>query len=180
MKLEADARIAFPRDVVWGAYRDRLPELVPHLPNVRRITVESREDAVGGDPDRVDLVNIWEANADIPKIISGIVKPDALAWVDRASWDQGAWTCDWRIEPRVFTNNVRCGGRNTYREEGDITVLEIRGELEVDPSGIPGVPRMLAGKVAPAVEKFVVNLIRPNLLSVAEGLERFLREEESR
>lgn len=177
MKLEADARIAFPQETVYLAYRDRLPDLVPYLPDIRTIVVEAREEGVGGDPARVDLVNVWSAKADIPKVLQAIVKPEALAWVDRAKWNQAAWTCEWTIEPRVFTSNVRCSGATTYRSEGDHTILEIRGDLGVDPKGIPGVPRLLAGTVAPAVEKFVVNLIKPNLLSVAQGVERFLQDQ---
>lgn len=178
MKLEADARIAFPRETVFAAYRDRLPELVPHLPNVKAIRVVERMDGVDGQPQRTKMTNVWDANADIPKLLHSVVKPEALAWDDHAEWDEGAWTCRWRIEPRVFTRNVRCEGLNTFRLVGDGTVLEIRGELEVDARGIPGVPKLLAGKIAPAVEKFVVNLIKPNLISTAAGLERFLRSEQ--
>lgn len=175
MKLEADARIAFPREMVYAAYRDRLPEMVPYLPNVRAIRVESRDDYP--EQGRTELVNVWEANAEIPKILGSFVKPDALAWTDRATWHQGAWTCDWRIEPRVFTQSVKCWGTNTYREDGEATILEIRGELEIDAKGL-GVPRMLAGKVAPAVEKFIVNLIKPNLVSTADGLEQYLKQQQ--
>lgn len=178
MKLEADARIAFPRETVYAAYRDRLPELTPYLPNVRAITVQSREEAVGGNPARLDLVNLWEAKADIPSLLQGIVKPESLAWIDRAAWDDEAWACDWQIEPKIFSQNVRCSGRTSYRADGDATIQEIRGELEFDPSGIRGVPSFLAGRIAPTVEKFVVHLIRPNLLSVAEGLERFLKDQQ--
>ena len=42
MDLSADARLSFPRPVVFSAYRDRLSELLPFLPNVRRIEVKSR------------------------------------------------------------------------------------------------------------------------------------------
>lgn len=177
MKLEADARIPFPRETVFKTYRDRLPELVPFLPNVRSVEVQAREEAVGGNPARLNMVNLWRANADIPKILQGFVSSEALAWIDRAEWDGDAWCCHYRIEPKVFTDNVRCEGINTYRADGDHTVLEMRGDLTVDAKGIPGVPRLLASTVSPAVEKFVVSLIRPNLLSVAEGLERFLEAE---
>lgn len=177
MLLEADAPIAFPRDVVFAAYRDRLPELLPYLPNVKAITVQSREDAVGGNPARTDLVNLWQGKADIPKVLQSIVKPESVAWIDRAQWDGEAWTCHWAIEPKVFTDNVTCKGTNFYRADGDRTVLEIRGELTVDPKGIPGVPRFLAGTVGPQVEKFVVGLIKPNLISTAKGLEQFLRDQ---
>ncbi|MEO1232817.1 MAG: DUF2505 family protein [Myxococcota bacterium] len=177
MKLEADAHIPFPRETVFTTYRDRLPELVPYLPNVRSVEVTSKETDVGGNSARVDLVNLWRANADVPKVLQAFVSPEALAWIDRAEWDAEGFRCHYRIEPKVFTDNVRCEGTNTYREDGAGTVLEMRGELTVDARGIPGVPRLLAGTISPAVEKFVVSLIRPNLLSVAEGLERFLQDE---
>jgi hypothetical protein len=173
MKLEADARIRFPRELVYRTYRDRLPELVPHLPNVKKITVQRREDDAGG-PGVTRLLNLWEAKGDIPKVAQGVLKPEMLAWLDHATWNQGAWTCDWRIETRMFTENVRCGGHNEYVEDGDHTILKIRGELEMTLKGIPGVPSFLAGTVTPHVEKFIVSLLTPNLLSVAEGVERFL------
>jgi hypothetical protein len=48
MKLEADAKIAFPRELVYSTYRDRLHELVPFLPDVKGITVTTRTDEPGG------------------------------------------------------------------------------------------------------------------------------------
>lgn len=177
MKLEADARIPFPREVVYSTYRDRLPELVPHLPNVEAITVQKREDAPEGRAGVTKLLNLWKAKGDVPKVAQGVLKPEMLAWLDHATWDQNAWTCDWRIETRMFTENVRCSGHNTYEEVDGETILRIRGHLEVNLKGIPGVPGFLAGKVTPFVEKFIVDLLTPNLLSVAKGLEGFLRAE---
>ncbi len=62
-------------------------------------------------------------------------------------------------------------------QDGEGAILKIRGDLDVSLKGIPGVPRLFAGKIAPVVEKFIVNLIKPNLLSVAKGLEDFLKAE---
>lgn len=173
MKLHADARIAFPRPVVFSAYRDRLPEMLPYLPDIKKITVESREDLDGGIS---KLHNVWEAASEVPKIAQRIITPDMLAWNDFAEWNENDWTCDWNIKTRLFTDNVSCGGRNEYLEDGDGTLLKIRGELDVNLKGIPGVPSFLAGTVAPHVEKFIVDLLTPNLISIAGGLERFLQE----
>ncbi len=176
MKLEADARIAFPREVVYRAYRDSLPEMIPYLPNVKQITVKEREDSLGGVEGKTRLLNLWEGKADdIPKLAQGVIKPDMIGWLDYATWNQNNWSCDWRIETRVFTENVRCSGHNEYIEDGENTILKIRGELEINLKGIPGVPRLLAGKVTPHVEKFIVNLLTPNLVSVADGLEAYLK-----
>ena len=173
MKLEADAHIAFPRPVVFSAYRDRLPEMLPYLPDIKAITVQSRDEP---EPSITKLINVWEAQSDIPKIAQRIITPDMLAWTDHATWNQDKWTCDWQIETRLFTENVTCGGHNEYLEDGKGTLLKIRGELDVRLKGIPGVPSFLAGSVKPHVEKFIVDLLKPNLLSIAGGLERFLKE----
>lgn len=173
MELKADARIAFPRPEVFSTYRDRLPELVPYLPDVKQIQVLKREDEGG----IVRMTNEWVASTQIPKVAQAVIKPEMLVWLDHAEWDAQAYTCDWRIETRMFTQQVRCQGHNTYIERDGGTELQIRGALDVDLKGVPGVPRFLAGRVAPHVERFVVEMLTPNLLSVAKGLEAFLRAE---
>jgi hypothetical protein len=174
MKVEADAYLDFPRELVFETYRDRLPELVPHLPDVERITVESREE----EGAIVRLVNRWQARAEVPKVARSIVKPEMMVWLDHATWDQDAWTVEWRIEHATFAEQVRCGGLNHYVADGDRTRLEIRGDLSVDAARIPGIPRMLAGTVAPVLERFIVGTIRPNLVSTADGVQAFLRSQE--
>jgi hypothetical protein len=171
MKIEADARISFPRELVFSTYRDRLPELVPHLPNIKKITVQKRDDDGAGIS---KLLNLWEARGEIPKVAQAIIKPEMVAWLDHALWNQNDWTCEWRTEPRMFTENIRCEGKNQYVVDGDRTILQIRGVLEIDLEGVPGVPKFLASRVAPHVEKFIVDLLKPNLISVADGLQKFL------
>ncbi|MCK6550467.1 hypothetical protein L6R52_31815 [Myxococcota bacterium] len=181
MKLEADSRLTFPRELVFSTYRDRLPRLVPHLPNIKGITVLKREDAPGGAQGISKLVNKWEAKGEIPKPAQTVIKPEMLTWLDYATWDENAWTVEWRIETQMFTENIKCGGKNRYLPDGpNGSILEIRGHLDVDLKGIPGVPRLLAGTIAPVVEKFVIALLTPNLTSVAKGLEAFLQEEARR
>jgi len=171
MKVEADTYVDFPRELVFRTYRDRLSELVPYLPNIKQITVESREDS----GDVIKLLNRWEANAEVPKVARSVVKPEMMVWLDHATWTESTWTCDWRIEHATFAEQVTCGGRNRYIDEGGRTRLEIRGELSVDAARIPGVPRMLAGTLAPVIERFIVQTIRPNLVSTADGVQAFLR-----
>jgi hypothetical protein len=177
MKLEADAPIAFPRPLVYSSYRDRLTELVPHLPNVKSIEVLEREDKPGGVEGVIRMLNLWRAQGDIPKVAQTVIKPEMLAWKDHARWNQNDWTCEWRVETQMFTENVKCGGTNRFVERGNETVLQIRGNLEVDLSGIRGVPKFLAGTIAPVVEKFIVALLTPNLVNVSKGLEAFLKSQ---
>jgi hypothetical protein len=39
---------------------------------------------------------------------------------------------------------------------------------------MPGVPRILAGRIAPKLESFIVMLITPNLEKVNQSIERYL------
>jgi hypothetical protein len=42
------------------------------------------------------------------------------------------------------------------------------------------VPRFLGSTLAPQIERFVVNLITPNLTEVADGLQRYLDQQPKR
>ena len=170
MKIEADAKLSYPREVVFASYRDKLVELVPHLPNVREIEIKSRDD----DGGITRMLNIWHAKGEIPKVAQSIIKPEMVCWEDHAIWNQDEWTCEWKVVPKFFTNNVVCQGKNQFVEQGDTTVLQIRGDLQIDAKGIPGVPRLLAGRIAPVIEKFIVGLLTPNLLTVSDGLVKYL------
>lgn len=173
MELSSDARIPFPRDVVFAAYRDDLVKLLPYLPNVRRIEVKSRKD----DGPRSDLVNIWHGGGEIPAAARAVLSESMLSWTDYATWLRDQWVCEWRIETHAFTEAVQCGGRNEFLEDGPgATILQIRGKLEIDAKKIRGVPGFLAGKVSSALEGFLGGKIEPNLFETTKGLTRYLQE----
>jgi hypothetical protein len=180
VKIEADSRMSYPRELCFRTYRDRLPELVPHLPNVKVIEERERDEAPDGNESQTRLLNLWKAVSEIPKLAQGIIKPDMLAWDDHALWDEEAFTCEWRVEPHIFKDRIQCRGKNHFVDNGDTCVLQIRGNLDIDLKGLPGVPKLISGKVGKAVEKFVVALLTPNLTSVSTGLEAFLKEEENK
>ena len=173
MDLSADARLPFPRSKVFAAYRDRMPELVPFLPNIKGIEVRARKDA----PPITELVNVWHGGGEIPAAARAFLSESMLSWTDHARWDEGAWTCSWRIEAHVFTEAVQCQGVNRFLEEGGETVLQIRGNLVIEPSRLKGVPRMLAGSVARTAEEVLGGKIRPNLVEVSGGLRRYLEQQ---
>jgi hypothetical protein len=173
MDIEADARIPFARERVFAAYRDRLVELVPYLPNIVRIVVVERREREAG---HVDLVNEWVGGGEIPEVARRILGDRTLSWLDHASWRAADFTCRWRTEVRVFPGAVHAAGDNRFFEDGPgRTRLAIRGALRCDADALP-VPRLLAGAVASAVEKMLVGRIAQNLRAVAAGVARLLEE----
>ena len=170
MELRADAKIAFPRAVVFIAYRDHLQELLTYLPNVRAVDQKSREENDG----KVELLNVWHGGGEIPAVARAFVSEKMLTWDDFATWDEGAFTCNWVIRPHAFTSAVDCKGQNRFFETDGKTTLEIRGALSIDAKKIPGVPGFLTGRVGKAVEEMLVSKIQPNLKATASGLNEFL------
>ena len=170
MELVADAKLPFPRPVVFAAYRDKLADLLEYLPNVREIVVQSRVDS----GEIATLVNVWHGGGEIPAAARAFLSEAMLSWTDHARWDESKWTCEWRIETHAFTEAVTCKGVNSFLEDGTGTTLQIRGQLTIDAKKIRGVPGVLAGKVGRVIEEFLGAKIRPNLIEVSDGLRKYL------
>lgn len=178
-QLDIRDTINFPRDLVFEMYRDKLPELDEYLPNIESITVERR--TVHGDGS-IELVNRWQAaRTEVPAVIRPFVKPELLQWHDYATWDSQAYECRWRTELVFLHGAITSEGVNYYRvlDENSMEV-HLTGTIHVDASKIPGVPRMLAGKVAGAVEAGVLKVTEPNLRAVNRGFEQYIAERHSR
>lgn len=171
MRIRSESRIHHPVDRVYRAYRDRLPDIAPYIPDVREIRVIERREREDG----VDLLNLWVGDADLPPVVRGVVRPDMLRWHDHAAWNDPGRYVDWRIELPAFDQQVRCEGRNRFEADGpDATRVVLSGDLEIRVDRVPGVPRALARRLAPKIEAFIVKLITPNLTRVNASLERYL------
>jgi hypothetical protein len=170
MELRADARLPFPRAQVFAAYRDKIVDLLPYLPNVRSIEVKTRKD----EGKIVRLLNVWRGGGEIPAAARAVLSEAMLTWDDEAVWNEDDWTCQWTIRTHAFTEAVRCEGKNLFREENGHTIIEIRGNIEIDARKIKGVPGFLAGKVGKTVAEFLVGKIQPNLVETTRGLQKYL------
>lgn len=147
------AVLKHPRDQVYLAIRDRLPALADRIADIRSIETEQRTEQADG---RVELVNTWRVDATVPAVLRGVIAQDQLAWTDRASWDPASWACTWRIEPHLHPDRVRCAGTTTFEPAmaGRGTRLTFAGSFEVVGS-IPGVPALIQGPAAAALEALV-------------------------
>ena len=174
MRIHSESIIEHPREAVFAAYRDRLSEVAKYIPDIKQIDVLRRDE----DGPRVSLHNLWIADREIPKMARGFIKPDMLRWDDFADWDQDTWICTWRLGIRAFPDGVKCSGSNTFVDlGGDRTKVVLGGDLTIDVKKIPGVPRLLAGRIGPQVERFIVSLITPNLERVNSSLGSYLDDQ---
>jgi hypothetical protein len=173
MEIRNDTVLTHPRALVYQTYRDRLPELVSMLPNVEYVRVLERRE----DGETVFLLNEWKAKGDVPEVAQRWIKPEMLRWKDHATWRGVRWEVDWRLEMAFMSDRVKVAGTNRFVDLGPArSRLELRGDLTIDAAGLPGVPRLLAGRFGAIVERFVLGLVQPNLVRTSEALQRFLDE----
>lgn len=171
MLIQSESRIAWPRAKVYAAYRDRLPEVAKYIPDVKAVVVLSRE----ARPTGVKLHNEWVGDREIPSYAAPFLKPEHLRWDDFAEWNDAEHSVAWTLKTRAFTEAVRCSGRNSFYEDGpNATRVVLTGDLTMDLADIPGLPGFLGKRLAPQVEKFIVQLIQPNLEQVNRSLQQFL------
>ena len=97
--VRADVLIGAPRLVAFRAYRDRLRELLPFLPDVRSLKVTKETVYRLG---RIERSQVWVGGGDIPAGLRMFVTPLALTWTDHAVWREGDIACAWE----VFTHEM--------------------------------------------------------------------------
>ena len=165
--------IPFSREQVFRTHRDRMADMVEYMPDIDTIEVVAREE----DGDLVRLVNHWAAaQTEVPRIARAFIKPEMLRWVDTASWDQSRWRCEWNIELGFLPEAISCRGHNEFEELKGKTRITMNGELSVNTDKVPGVPKLLGRKMTPQIEKFVINLIEPNMRETNKVVARYLTD----
>jgi hypothetical protein len=175
LKIKTSDLVQAPVDRVFKAARDDLPQLVPYLPNIGRIEVRERKE-LGSS--KTKIVNRWHAKAEIPAAAAKFVSQDLLSWEDTAEWDSERLSVTYELKSFVSAEIFQARGTNTFKKEADGTTrLEVAVELEIRPDKVPGVPRLLASMVKPAVEELIKKILTPNLTSLAKGLNGYFADQ---
>ena len=175
MEFDSESLVSHPAQAVLDTMIERMEDIVPFLDTVEGIEVISREELDGG---RIRIVRRWQGSeSSAPPALAAFVTPEMLSWVDTAVWVPEEFYVDWSIET-CMSDLYTCGGRNSFgpapSDPDNATLMRVKGSLTVYPDKVPGVPGFLARRLAPQVEKFVVNLLKPNLMDVAKGLQGYL------
>jgi hypothetical protein len=159
--------------IVWAAIRDRLPEIVRLLDDIEGVTMQSREELPDGT---VRLVNIWRAKPNLPAIVANHIKPEMLAWTDRAEYHPAVLVCSWKLEPHFLMERINCAGITRYEpamgRRGTRVTFDADFHLAVGP--LPGVPALLESAVSNAVEAFMTALVPRNFRKLMNALEKSL------
>jgi len=166
-----DVFVPFPREQVYLTYRDRLLDLLPYLPNVRRIEMKQNRQEAG----LLHQVQDWHGGGDIPAAARAFLSEDLLTWTNTTLWNDADCTADWRIQTHAFTEAVRCHGSNRFAEIERGTRIISQGTLNIDPQHLHGVPGFFRGAIAHTVEELLGSRIGPNFQQMAAGVTQYLQ-----
>lgn len=172
MIISTRTYLPFPRSLVFTTYRDRLPELVPYMPNIQGVAIKSRQE----QGEHIEQVNEWQGGGDVPAAARSILDESMLSWTEHALWDETNFTTAWKIETHAYTEAVLCKGHNHFLEQNQGTLITSEGELNIDSNKIKNVPAFIAKMVSGMVEDFLGKKIEPNLVQMGEGVHRYLEQ----
>ncbi len=172
MNFEYREEVSHPIAQVYPALRDRLVEIPAYMPELDRIDELSREHEGDG---LIRIVNEWHGNSrSAPKAVRPFVTKSMTIWRDYALWHDAEQRVEWRFETNHFETLYSCEGVNYIEENGAGTRIRLTGTLTVYPERVPGVPKLLARRLKPAVEKFLVGMVTPNLAILPKAVQALL------
>lgn len=164
MKLVFEQDVAGSPDHVYRILHDRFTDLPRHIPNLESITELHRE------PENAGVVRTrhrWKAEPGlIPAVARPFLKPSIFEWIGHAEWRAHERMVAFTFESEAFRNLYDCQGKFHVREVNGSAHIYIEAVLQVFASRVPGMPKLLAGRVNGIVEKTLINAIRPGLAAL--------------
>ena len=171
MRIDLESPVRHPRSLVYATYRDDLPTVAAHIPDVEAIVERAREERPPGPR----IHNEWISRSEVPLFLRPFVSAEMLRWDDYAQWHDADHSGSFDVKLRFFTDHVTWRGWNRFlAPTPSTTVVRVEGTIDVDVARIPGVPRMLVGTLKPRIERYVATVMGQNLHQMNASIERYL------
>jgi len=170
MRIDLSDPLPLSADVVFHLLRDDMPALVPYMDGADSITVTSRVE----NGDDVSLINRWIGSMDtVPSAVKKFASQDLISWDDHATWTASTKSCRWRLQPLRSVQIFTCSGTTTVTPTGDTSTLTMAIDLDIYPEKVPGVPKFLAKRVRPQVEKFISGHLTKSMRNLALSIRAY-------
>ena len=117
------------------------------------------------DEDSVTLALQYQFGGKLPSVVTRVIDPRKLSWVENTVVDTKAWIARFTITPTHYASFFTCSGEWRLSEIGGLTTRTMDGSLKVN-SPVP----FVGGQV----EKAIVSGLRERLAEEPPVLERWL------
>ena len=175
MEFLVEASVTRPAKRVLRVLMNELEGVTPYMKSVDEVTAMERHEHADG---RIHIVRRWQgASATSPAPLRPFLTRESLAWIDDAMWQPGAYKVDWQVTSNM-SRLYACSGTNYFEPHPerpeDWTRVRLTGDVRVHGDRFPGVPAFLGKRLAPKVEQFIIQRLKPNFQDLTSGLQRYL------
>jgi hypothetical protein len=160
MRIEREDFLFHSADDVYPLVRDRLHELLPHLPAIESIEILSRKPASKG---RTRVRSRWRIRP--PALLGRLLPAAAFVWDEDALWIDKSYC----VESTIHGYGYESRGKTSYEPASDWTRVRIEADVSFRPSSVD-VPAENLERIAAAAEQALREAIEPNLTALLDAL----------
>ena len=152
----------------------RFDEYEKFAPNVTHVDVLSQEKLPDG---REEIVARVFAEGWLPPMARAWFKQEDMNWKEHYIIDFEKLEVDFRIETPMFTEYVKCSGRNFVRAKAGGCEVLMDAEMNIGLFPIKGVPTAVVRGVLNVVEPFIGKLVNLNMKNYFTNVRKCMEKE---
>ena len=160
MRIEREEFLLHSADEVYPLVRDRLHELLPHLPGIESIEVLSRAAAGKG---KTRVKSRWRVHP--PALLGRLLPAAAFAWEEEALWVDKSYRVDSTIRGYGYESRAHIW----YEPASEWTRVRIEADVSLLPRSAD-IPAEHLEKVAAAAEQALRDAVEPNLAALLDAI----------
>jgi hypothetical protein len=166
MRIEREEFLLHSADDVYPLVRDRLPELLPHLPGIESIEVLSRTAVAKG---KTRVKSRWRIRP--PALLGRLLPAAAFVWEEDAVWIDKSY----RVDSTIHGYGYESRGKTWYEPASDWTRVRIEVDVSFRPHSVDIPPENLE-KIAVAAEQALREALEPNLAALLDAIRERLSD----
>jgi hypothetical protein len=166
MRIEREQFLLHPADRVYPFVRDRIEELLPHLPGVKSMQILSR---VSEGKGKTRVRSHWELRP--PPLLGRLLPASAFVWEEEALWIDKKYC----VESRVRGYGYESRAKTFYEPASDYTRVRIEAEVTFRPETVD-IPKESLEQILAQAEDTLREAIEPNMTALIEAIGERLGE----
>ena len=160
MRIEREEFLLHPADEVYPLVRDRIEELLPHLPGVESVEILSRQPAAKG---KTRVKSRWKLRP--PALLGRLLPAAAFVWEEEAVWNDKTYS----VESKIVGYGYQSRGKTVYEPASDYTRVRVEAEIEFRADSVD-IPKENLEKIVASAEEALREAIEPNMTALLEAI----------
>jgi len=160
MRIEREDYLLHPADAVYPLVRDRIEELLPHLPGVDSVEILSRVKEGKG---KTRVRSRWRVRP--PAFLGRLLPAAAFSWEEDALWIDKRYC----VESRILGYGYESAAQIFYEPASDYTRVRIGAEVTLRPDSVD-IPKENLEKIVAGAEDALREAIEPNMTALLDAI----------